>query len=54
VTEDQQQHVLEIVDDFLVRELHAECSCGWRGDLAESVGDAQEEWAAHTQDGRRP
>ena len=41
------KHTMEIVDDFLADNLHAECSCGWVGDLTTGRGDAQREWEAH-------
>ena len=41
------EHGAEIVDDFLAKNLHAECSCGWVGGRVKSHVDALAEHAAH-------
>lgn len=42
------QHQAEIVDDFLVKNLHAECSCGdWTGAPVYSTAEALADHAAH-------
>lgn len=40
-------HQAEIVDDFLSRDLHAECSCGWEGRTAANQHLALAEHTAH-------
>jgi hypothetical protein len=46
-TDSLDQHRAELVDDFLSRDLHAECSCGWIGESAPSPHLALADHAAH-------
>jgi hypothetical protein len=40
-------HQAAIVDDFLAKNLHAECRCGWEGEPAATEHLALADWAAH-------
>jgi hypothetical protein len=44
---DVERHRCEIVDDFLARDLHAQCSCGWVGGLVKDRREALADHAAH-------